>query len=121
MEQVFSRDEIRTRLESFLRRIGGKKKVISEKTLVLQDLGIGGDDAGELLDEIHASFGTRFDGFEFDLYFPNETEALGEHYARLLGFKSRRKPLPVGHLVSVIEHGQWFEPEADIPAMRRLP
>ena len=87
----------------------GRKKV-SNNSALLQDLGIAGDDAWELLKEINLQFGTDFSKMPFSAYFPDETEALGVHWAKLIGRRNPRKPLTVGHLVNVIDRGVWFDP-----------
>lgn len=108
---TLSRGEIIKELEPLLSRLADKKASISESTSIYRDLSIGGDDAAELIEGVHAKFGTRFDGFKYEAFFPNETEAFGEHLARLFGFKNKkRKQLLVGHLVDVIQTGSWFEP-----------
>lgn len=111
-----SRDEILKELEPLLSRLADRAVSASEGTSIYGDLSIGGDDAAELIEGIHARFGTRFDGFKYEVFFPNETEALGAHFARLLGFKNKKgKPLLVGHLVDVIQKGAWFEPPDSSP------
>src|SRR5262245_48675262 len=105
MSQSYSRDEILTVLEPMLREYCGKSAVITEATPLYEDgLWIGGDDAGESLDEVRTRFGTRFQGFDFANFFPGENEDLGIRFVRLLErvfrFRTgRRKPLTVGHLV----------------------
>ena len=86
------------------------KGSFSEDCRVLQDLNIAGDDADEFLEAVHDAFGTRFDGFVFGDYFPNDDEIGGERWLRRLGFRDGRKVLTVGHLLDVIQHGIWFEP-----------
>ena len=108
----YSRDETMQKLTTILQRIVARKVPISEGTLIYHDLSISGDDAWDMLNEIHRQFGTSFNKFEFDAYFPNETESLWAHIGRkLLGHRSnRRKELPVGHLLDVIQQGLWYEP-----------
>ena len=77
------------------------------------DLKLTGDDAVELLEALHAKFGTAFTDFQFAEYFPNEGEAAVDGVERLLGFAEPRKPLTIGHLSEVVRRGAWFEPEAD--------
>lgn len=69
------------------------------------DLGISGDDAFELLKEIGERFDVSFAGFQFDRYFPQEAEALGEHFSRLLGRRPKRERLTIQHLAYVAERG----------------
>ncbi len=88
--------------------IGGRQVEI--QTELFHRLGIAGDDAAELIDDVHERFGTDFSGFRFDDFFPNEADALGSHVARVLGVRSQKKPLTPGHLAQVVEKGRWFEP-----------
>jgi hypothetical protein len=83
---------------------------------IYHDLGIGGDDAFDLLDHVSADFKLDFSEMKFSDYFPNESEAFFEHIGRIIGFKGQRKPLTVDHLLRVIEKGQWFEPNKDVGA-----
>ena len=111
MVQSPSRDEAMKELEVLLSRIIAGKVSVSEQTSINHDLHIGGDDAADLIEGVHAKFGTRFDGFKYETFFPNETEVFGEHVARLFGFKNKkRKQLSVGHLVDVIQKGAWIDP-----------
>ncbi|HWF65289.1 MAG TPA: DUF1493 family protein [Rhizomicrobium sp.] len=111
-----SNDEIfgalRAMIEPFIR----KSLVVSRAAAIYHDLGIGGDDAGELLDAIHDRLGTDFRDLHFDRYFPNEGEVFSEHILKLLGFRKKAKwrRLTVGHLIDVIQKGAWFEPPAPL-------
>jgi len=110
MAPEFSREKIRKSLDPLLSEISGIRGPLPDDCLILQNLGIGGDDADEMLEEIHSRFGTGFEGFAFTTYFPSEHEVAGERWLRRLGFQDSRKPLSVGHLVDVIQRGAWFEP-----------
>lgn len=82
-----------------------------DTALIYHDLGIGGDDAGELLDEMQDKFGVLFDGFDFQKYFPNEHEIFWLHIAKLLGRTDKaHKPVSIGHLKQVVLRGKWFDP-----------
>jgi Protein of unknown function (DUF1493) len=71
------------------------------------DLNIQGDDANELIDEIHREFGTSFSGMDMRKFFKDEGMGVA------LGFWRQGKlPLTVRHLCNVIERGCWFEPGA---------
>lgn len=98
-----------TSLADVLRGFVGSRRV-SADTRILHDLGIAGDDAWELLEKLNRRFGTDFSRMSFTSYFPNETEALGVHWAKLLGFRSSFRPITVGHLEKVIDRGVWFDP-----------
>ncbi len=74
------------------------------------DLHLYGDDAGELLDEVHKRYSTSFAGFEFGTYFPNETEAL-PRISKVSGLRDRKfGSFTVGHLMNVVRSGSWVEP-----------
>ena len=104
-----SREQTLVELNLLLRDFVWKKQV-TENTLVLQDLGIDGDDADEFLEAVHAKFGTRFDGFVVSTYFSDGEIGSGEGWLRRRGFEDPRKPLSVGHLLDVIIGGVWFDP-----------
>lgn len=110
MEQAATRRDIGEALKTLLAEFSVAHPPFDDKKRILQDLGIGGDDAEELLEEIHRKFGTRFKGFDCAEYFPGEHEAAGERWFRRLGFKDPYRPLRVEHLVDVIQQGCWFEP-----------
>jgi hypothetical protein len=110
MEPLVSREEVWRRLKPLLARFSARP--LSEDCRLLQDLDIDGDDAGEFLETVQRTFGTRFDGFLFGAYFPDEDEAGSERWLRRLGFCDSCKALTVGHLLDVIQRGTWFEPPA---------
>lgn len=74
------------------------------------DLGITGDDAAELIDNIHHQFGTRFEGFVFRNYFSDEPDLITSWLERIFKSLIREKPLTVRHLAKVVEAGAWFDP-----------
>lgn len=90
--------------------ITGVKPPVSDTLRLCRDLSIMGDDAHELLARISKEFGTRFDGFDFHTYFPNETEAIYWHIGRWFGCHYPKKEITVGHLGTVIENGRWVDP-----------
>ena len=103
-------DAIARELIPMVQRIMCSRDPVPLSTALYQDLGIGGDDAFELLEEIAARFGTSFKGLDWPVYFPNESEAMWRHWAKKLGFRQNFKRITVGHLVAVVERGEWFEP-----------
>lgn len=115
------RENVKDDLVALLSEFSCRRPISMDNRLV-QDLGIGGDDADELLETIHEKFGTSFTDLEFRDYFPNDHEMLGERWFRLLGFQDNRKPLRVRHLLQVVQCGAWFEPPAEqrvLPAGNR--
>jgi hypothetical protein len=100
----------RDAIVSMVRTITSSKRDIHEDASLFHDLGIAGDDAAEFIAKLHERFGTRLDGLVFSKFFPNESEALLYHLARLLGYRSRKPKLTIRHLVRVVESGSWFEP-----------
>lgn len=105
MEEPF--DQVRRIVED----ISGHTRV-TRQTRLWHDLHLGGDDVVELTDRISAAFGTSFSTFCLSDFFPEEAEALGAHITAALGFKSRKKPVTVQHLLDVVKHGSWFDPVA---------
>jgi len=97
-------------IELIVQRIADVRSV-SPNVCPYHDLGISGDDAFEMLEEIGKRFDVSFAGFQFDRYFPREVEALGEHFSRLLGRRPKRERLTIQHLAYVVERGAWFAPE----------
>jgi acyl carrier protein len=92
------------RLISLIQRMSGNVNVSLDSTVNL-DLNIQGDDAVELIEEIHNEFGTKFNGMDMRRFFKDEgIEIL------LKFFKQNKTPLSVRHLLDVVERGSWFEP-----------
>jgi hypothetical protein len=94
-------DNIEVTVLAIVEHIAARPAAMS--SAIYQDLGIAGDKAWELLTDVAKKFITSFEGFEFELYFPEEAEA------RLPDNMRRR--LTVGHLVEVARAGKWFEPK----------
>jgi len=83
---------------------------VTPRQRLYHDLGLSGDDAGEIFDAVSERFGTRFSGLRFEDYFPDESEGLTDRLERLVGLAKTRKALTVSHLAAVAERGEWFEP-----------
>jgi hypothetical protein len=95
-------DDIETKVRSIIARLAGTKSFTSA-TSINVDLGIEGDDAVELIEWLHKEFGTSFAGLDMRNYFDDEgIEAVG-------WFRSRRRPIPIAHIVNVVERGAWFD------------
>ena len=95
-----------------IQRIRASGEPISMSAAIFHDLGIAGDDAYKLLQDIVAQFGTSFAELDFHSYFPDELDAFVWHWASKLGFRPKLKVLTVAHLIAVVERGSWFEPPA---------
>ena len=92
----------------------GAKKIISESSLLENDLGITGDDGCELLEEVQKEFGVSFSGADgtlreaFDLkrdeyLFHSEGMSLFLIFANFVGFAIEKvRPLSVGELHRVV-------------------
>lgn len=98
------------KLVKLIRSIIRSSEEIADKTRLYHDLYISGDDAVELIEGINATFGTKFEGFEFAKYFPDETEGLVLKIVEFFGYKVRQSELSVHHMREVISKGQWFDP-----------
>ena len=101
----------------FLKQARLRPEELFPNSRLEQDCGVTGDDAWELLEAIHAKFGTDLTSLDFELYFHGEAEGL---LSRLLN-RSREKhrlafPVTVGHLFQVVEKGEWFAP----PQVRKI-
>jgi hypothetical protein len=107
--EVWDAEGVEAVLRAILSKFVGAEPVRLESQLY-QQLGIAGDDAAELLEEVRARFGTAFAGFRFYDFFPDETEALAGHLARLAHLRSRKKPFTFAHLMLVVEQGHWSDP-----------
>lgn len=101
-------DAVRADLQKLVQAITGADEDVLDATGLYHDLRI----SVELLNKVNQKFGTKFDEFRFDSYFPDETQALLSHFARLLGISGRRKSLTFGHLVDVVHKGKWFDPNS---------
>jgi hypothetical protein len=96
-----------------VRALCGARALVESHTELYRDLGLNGDDAWDLLENIRKDRGVDFSGFEFDRYFPNETDAIYYLWGRRFGlWRNRFKPMTIAHLTEVIERGRWFEPNA---------
>jgi hypothetical protein len=104
-------DETAEELEAIIRRLTLSRRAIEPTTRLWHDLRISGDDASELLEDIHRQFGTNFFDFEFEPYFPDESEGMFAPWTEWL-HRGRWKPFTFGHLVQVVKAGKWFEPDS---------
>jgi hypothetical protein len=102
--------EALTQIELIVQRIACVRRVDPDSS-PYHDFGISGDDAFEMLEDIAERFNISFTGFQFDRYFCQEDEALGEHLMKLLGRAPKRERLTLRHLSYVAERGTWFNPE----------
>ena len=74
------------------------------------DLGIGGDDASELFEDLLSAFPIDMTGFEFSRFFPEEADAMWEYWAAKVGLGTKRPPLTIRHLAKVAKAGVWKDP-----------
>jgi hypothetical protein len=109
---IMRETDAHNRVLEFLRDIGQPSRPISRETRVYHDLLISGDDAVEVFDRVATAFSTSFKGFDFERYFPNETESLFARVGLLFGWAPYRI-MTVGHLLDVVEAGAWFEPDEE--------
>jgi len=66
---------------------------------IWHDLGVYGDDAWELLAQLHEALGVSFDGFHFNDYFPSETFLCSPVN------KSRYRQITVQELIEFVSSG----------------
>ena len=82
-------------------------------TRLREDLGIDGDDWGDIFVRIQAKWDVSWGSFDCIEYFDPEPSL----WAFVSMFTTRwrfgpKKPLTVSHLVSVIDRKAWFEPDS---------
>jgi len=93
---------------AFIRdRVGGRDVALDKR--LLEDLGIDGADASELLEEFAERFHVDMSGFRPADYFGPEAgfSPLALLYYRLLRRLPKTEPLYVRDLVSTVEAGRW--------------
>jgi hypothetical protein len=93
-----------------IRELACHRGQLSEKTRLLHDLSISGDDAADLLDRVQKRFGTSLSGMNFEEFFPNETESMFYRRGRFLGFGRPKRELSLGHLLRIVKEGRWLDP-----------
>jgi hypothetical protein len=111
MSEVAPLDMNDSDVEKRVQKIHGSKRPIPISAEIYHDLQIAGDDAAELLNEIVKAYGVSFQGFRFEDYFPDETEALWLFIKCRLGFPDKKRmSFTFGHLIAVVQHRAWFDP-----------
>jgi acyl carrier protein len=90
-------------LNLIVKHAGVKKDELYDDALLEDDLGLTGDDAWELMDEIHKNFDVDFSSFEFSLHFGPEA---GSYVAEEYGYY----PVSVKHLTEVVNEKTWKLP-----------
>jgi hypothetical protein len=96
---------------TLIRPFAGKSKKITPSARLFHDLGIGGDDASDLLESVAKHFGTSFADMDFGAFFSNEGESSIYYWFMRIGlFRSQIRSMTVAHLVAVVSRGSWFEP-----------
>jgi hypothetical protein len=108
--------EAEAALVEMIKRIGCVRSEITHDTAIYHDLQIAGDDAYELLVELWQRFRLSPEKkINFSKFFPNEPDALWFYWRAKLGFPDKKRPrITVGHLLTVIERGEWFEPDQSL-------
>lgn len=76
------------------------------------DLGITGDDAYELLENIQKRFGTNFRKLDFHKYFSADPDFITGLIERWFPSVITEKPVTIRHLVDVVRAGHWFDPRS---------
>jgi acyl carrier protein len=106
-------------LEDEVKRLVAEKMAVRAEQLtpatrLLQDIGVDGADGWELMAAVGARFGIDMSGFQADLHFGPEGDAVTGWAARLFGGERRRfVPITVGDLVTAARSGQWRTPDRD--------
>ena len=85
---------------------GVKIEKLHEGTLIEEDLGTTGDDAWELMEDIHSKLNVDLTDFDFTLHFAPEAGSIDN---KEYGYY----PVSVGHLIQVASNKKWMMPEKD--------
>jgi hypothetical protein len=102
---------LRDTVQAIVQQIIASSSFISDTTRLYHDLRISGADAVELIANIHDRFGTKFEGFVLEDFFPNEIDGFIYNFARIFGIYGKYRAITFCHLVAVVERGSWFESE----------
>ena len=107
----FSGDTVEADVKRRVQVITASTKPVGAKSELYFELRISGDDAIDLLEGIARNYNITFAGFEFEAYFPNETEAFWHLWGSRFGLcKPKFKSFTVQHLMAVVRRREWFEP-----------
>jgi len=103
------------KVESLIKEFAGNDISIGEHTSIQYDLGIEGDDAGDLMEEYSRRFSVNLDGFIFEKYFDYEGGFNPVVYLSSLlkreKNKTRKVSLTVAMLVDGCKRGRWNDSE----------
>jgi hypothetical protein len=83
---------------------GIKLEKLSDSDFIEEDLGTTGDDAWELMEDLHNKLGVDLADFDFSLHFGPEA---GSQTSKDYGYY----PVSVSHLVKVTKEQKWIVPE----------
>lgn len=97
------------KLTDILKTFVRKGRSIAETTKVNADLYLSGDDAWELIEALDKQFGVDLRGFEFVRFFFTDEETFAPYFGSSALLEGK-EPLPVSHLLAVIERKRWFNP-----------
>jgi hypothetical protein len=110
--------ELFDRVADFVaRELGVRRERIRPETLVEDELGCTGDDAGDLMEAFAREFGVDLAGFQFDRHFGPENGATPWSLLRGLviwAATGRRgdpspEPVTVARLAEAVARGRWAE------------
>ena len=84
---------------------------VGPETKLLHDLGVDGDDAGELLQNVADRFRIDMRSFQFDRYFHSESECFFNPFLLIrackVRFLSQKEPVTISQLAESAKSGQW--------------
>jgi acyl carrier protein len=106
-------DDVYLRVRDFVAaRLGERKERLSEDSRLLQDLGVDGADAVELLEAFSETFGVDMMQFPLSKYFGPEAGFDPFYYLYSLLFKKQRwrpAPLTLKDLANAAKRKRWSE------------
>jgi hypothetical protein len=104
-------DHERAVLNAVSRKTGIPVYRLSLEDRLLQDLGIDGDDAAELLMDVSRAHGLDLSGLEFDRHFRSEPSLFS--IFRYPSAKQRelaeKAPITIADMIRAVRAGRWFE------------
>lgn len=89
---------------------GAAPEDVTEATCLQRDLGVEGDDAGELMTAFAERFGVDLDRFDFEAHFDVEAGFDPVRYLFLKAFRPKKlhkAPVTVSDLVRAVRARQW--------------
>jgi hypothetical protein len=104
-------DAVFERIRNYLVARSVRRREIAGSSLLYHELGLRGDDAYQFMQFILREFDVDMTGFNFATYFRGEYYGLRDAIRDVFKVADKsRKPLSIGHIVSVCLAKKWADP-----------